>query len=122
MSNLSSSALLFSPFTTTFSANDGIRILNSNSVSEFTVYLKLFLKGYSVSSFILKLSVLSSDGTGTAFIIVLPLCINADSANFGQPWLKFAVQQPKLGSKPNICDSLPFVLKTGFPGNISQAI
>ena len=32
---------------------------------------------------------------------------SADAANFGQPWLKLAVQHPKLGSTPNIVESGP---------------
>ena len=82
---LSTPISAFSPFTVTFSAKDGIRILNSNSMSEFTVYLKLFLNGYSVSRFILKPSVLRFDGTGNTFITVFSPYINAESANFGQP-------------------------------------
>ena len=38
-----------------------------------------------------------------------------DKANLGQPWLKFAVQQPKFGSRPNKWDSPELVRKTTCP-------
>ena len=41
--------------------------------------------------------------------------MKVDIANFGQPWLKFAVQQPKLGSRPKRWDSVLLVRKMLLP-------
>ena len=100
------------PLTVAFFAKPGIRICRqvSAGLSELSSITALSRNGYleTICTWTVPLGVSTCAQQGTRLCTTGPrsFFITAEIANFDHAWLKFAVQQPKWGSSPNMFASL----------------